>query len=116
MRTVQTTGHRVSEISRILSTVATTHAHRAEKGKATRTILRLKVDGRDQGRLRYRSVVEEDDRIKLYGARTFLLESIIASVTEMKSDAGRPFGARVATTDGQIIEITTAPGMRIRRR
>lgn len=116
MRTVQTTGHGVGEISRILGAVASAHAHRAEKRRASRTILRLKVAGRDQGRLRYRSVVEEDDRIKLYGARTFLLESMIASVSEMKSDAGRPFGARVATTDGQIIEITTAPGMRIGRR
>jgi len=85
-------------------------SRRAGRGSA---MMEVKVDGVSMGRARFRSVVEEDDRVKFYGHSFFLLDHMVSEASAMESGQGVAYGVRMVTTCG-IVEIECPPGLRHR--
>jgi hypothetical protein len=79
------------------------------------TPFRVVLEGRRMGRMRLRSVVQEEDRLKLYGIGLILPDDMVVCAEPMTSGSGRHFGVRFHTTGGTL-EVSTAPGMRPGRR
>lgn len=83
--------------------------------KPNRTHFRATLAGRPVGTTSHGAIVQEDDRLKLYGLGLYLPEDMVTHAEPMASRGGTPFGVRIHTTDG-ILELATFPGMKRRDR
>lgn len=96
----------IALLDQIANRAAVTNRRRAGE-----TVFAVTMDGRPAGRLRYRSIVEEETRLKLYGVGLILPDDLVACVEPMTSASGVLFGV-LFRTHRTTIELRTAPGMR----
>ena len=98
-------------IADILHDVAT---RRAAGGRTPygKVVFRLTAAGSAAVRFeRMRSIVQEDDRVKLYGTGVILPDDLITSVTPLASGSGRVHGVRIETLAG-VLTMTAPPFLR----
>lgn len=77
-------------------------------------MMNARLNGVSLGHARFRSVVEEEDRVKFYGHRFFLFDSMVTETTPLQSGHGVVYGVRMTTSCGTI-DIECPPGLRYRR-
>lgn len=79
------------------------------------TPFRTTFAGRPTGTIRMRAIVQEEERLKLYGIGLILPAEMVSHAEPMTSPSGRHYGVRFHTSKG-VFEMRTAPGMRPGRR
>jgi hypothetical protein len=79
--------------------------------RPNRTPFRASFGGRTIGTTSMGAMVQEEDRLKLYGLGLILPEDMISRAEPMTSRMGTHYGVRIHTPDGAL-DLTTAPGMR----
>lgn len=79
--------------------------------KQSQTVLRIEHVGHGTVTTRMRSVVEEDDRIKFYACRFFLMHDHVLGARVVRSISGRTVRVEVDTIHGAMA-FDAPPGMR----
>lgn len=85
------------------------------RDKASRTVFKATLGGRPIGETRYRAIVQEMDRVKFYSLMLIVPEDMTTHAEPITSGSGVHYGVRIHTTGGTL-ELTTAPGLKPRRK